>query len=114
MERWNRINLTTHGVMFVSGTNILFVDADHPVMHKLRSGMLYDGIYYKVKACDFYRECALFVESIQCIQRQCRRWLQARRHSRNLALAMALHGRLGAGSGLSVLGAADIFSLIAQ
>ena len=123
---WNAGNLETEGVLVVDAMPFVFVHKDHPVIDGLRKNQntidqnideypLIDGTYLKVSRrvfalyCDairaqiYSRPYPVRAKAVLALQRWARVAPQRRGVARRLALAMALHGRLGDGSPLRVL-----------
>ncbi len=68
---------------------------------------------YFLEIAAWDHEMLLITPSVSTLQRALRAWLERKAVERRLAVAMAAHPRLGAGSGLEVLGA-DLIDLCAR
>ena len=120
-SKWHAANLETEGVLIVGTHAYLFVHKDHPAISCLRSSTrlmreniddypLIEGIYLKLSTALFTACCNAIrtqiysrpyparPKALMKLQRWARAMLQQRRNARRLALAMALHERLGVAS----------------
>ena len=118
-SHWNAANLETHEALVTGTSPIVFVHKDHPAIACLRNSQhligrnlddypLIEGIYLKLSTALFTACCNAIrtqvfsqprpvkPEALMKLQRWARAMLQQRRNARRLALAMALHTRLGA------------------
>jgi hypothetical protein len=120
-SHWHTANLETHEVLVIGTFPIVFVHKDHPAIACLRDSHhligtnlddypLIDGIYLKLSTALFTACCNAIrtqiysqptpvkPKALMKLQRWARGMLQQRRNARRLALAMALHERLGVAS----------------
>lgn len=123
---WTADNLEMHGVLTLAARGIMFIHKDHPVISHLREKFetagqsiddvpLIENTYFKLTAAFFTTCCEAIREQMYSkpyplrprAVRKLQRWaclaVQRRRNARRLALAMALHSRLGAASELQTL-----------
>lgn len=106
--------------MVLDGAEFLYLHSDHPVMWYLRTHLpqVIESRRGSRSMCQFgehvwwaitwgsYKECLGIVVTHLCRLCRAQRHLRAgMARKRALAVAMAVHGRLGEASGLSVLGA---------